>query len=49
MSPGLWSIDAIPLLGDSGAGDLVFHRLQQDADGTIRIATSAGSAPLCIP
>ncbi len=41
-APTVWRSGAVPLLSDSGAGDLVFHRLQQDADGTIRIATSAG-------
>lgn len=41
-APRIWRFNAIPLLGGDGTGDLVFHRLQQDADGTIRIATSAG-------
>lgn len=41
-APGVWRSDAIQLLSGGGTGDLVFHRLQQDADGTIRISTSAG-------
>lgn len=41
-APRVWRSDVIPLVRDGGTGDLVFYRLQQDADGTIRIATSAG-------
>ncbi|MEO8591157.1 MAG: histidine kinase dimerization/phosphoacceptor domain-containing protein, partial [Flavobacteriales bacterium] len=32
----------MPLLSDDRAGDLVFHAIQQDEDGTIRLSTSKG-------
>ncbi len=41
-APGVWRSTAVPLVSESGTVDLVFHRLQQDVDGTIRISTSAG-------
>lgn len=41
-APSVWGCDAIPLLPDDHEGDLVFHGIQQDDDGTIRLSTSKG-------
>ena len=41
-APATWRFTAVPLLGEQEPGDLVFHRIQQDADGTIRLSTSMG-------
>ncbi|MBK8500692.1 MAG: hypothetical protein IPL52_18175 [Flavobacteriales bacterium] len=41
-APPVWRTSAIPLLPENRVGDLVFHALQQDDDGTIRISTSKG-------
>lgn len=42
FAPAVWRCEAVPLLPDGRAGDLVFHAIQQDADGTIRLSTSKG-------
>lgn len=41
-APQVWRFLSVQLVADSAGGDLVFHRLQQDPDGTIRACTSAG-------
>ncbi len=38
----VWRFNTTQLLPDEEPGDLAFHKLQQDADGTIRISTSRG-------
>ncbi|MBK8339285.1 MAG: hypothetical protein IPK99_04450 [Flavobacteriales bacterium] len=38
----VWHFAPTKLLADDVPGDLVFHNLQQDANGTIRISTSRG-------
>jgi two-component sensor histidine kinase len=38
----VWRFTTLPLLPDDRSNDLVFHNLQQDASGTIRIASSKG-------
>lgn len=41
-APRVWRFDVLPLTHGDHAGDLVFHKIQQDEDGTIRISTSKG-------
>lgn len=41
-APDVWQFSTVPLLPEATAGDMVVHALQQDVDGTIRIATSRG-------
>ncbi|MCC6401960.1 MAG: hypothetical protein IT227_14450 [Flavobacteriales bacterium] len=41
-APSVWRFTALPLLPEGRPGDLVFHAIQQDDDGTIRISTSKG-------
>ena len=40
--PEVWRFTITQLLPDDEPGDLVFHKIQQDDNGTIRIATSRG-------
>lgn len=42
FKPKVWRFRTIPLLRDDERGDLVVYRLQQDADGKVRISTSGG-------
>ncbi len=42
FAPSVWRCAAVPLLPDDRAGDLVFHAIQQDVNGTIRLSTSKG-------
>ena len=42
FAPSVWRCTEVPLLPDDRAGDLVFHAIQQDEDGTIRLSTSKG-------
>ncbi len=41
-APAVWRFAAVALLPDDHSGDLAFHNLQQDDDGSIRISTSKG-------
>lgn len=42
FAPAVWRCEAIPLINADRAGDLEFHAVQQDDDGTVRISTSKG-------
>ncbi len=42
FAPSVWRFNAVRLLPDERAGDLVFHAIQQDDNGTVRISTSKG-------
>lgn len=41
-APASWRFRSTALLRDEDPGDLVFHQIQQDQDGTIRLSTSMG-------
>lgn len=41
-APSVWRFNAVPLLPDQRDGDLVFHAIQQDKNGTVRVSTSKG-------
>ena len=41
-APSVWRCETVPLLSGDQTGDLVFHAIQQDDDGVIRISTSKG-------
>lgn len=41
-APSVWTCAALPLLPEDHAGDLVFHAIQQDEEGDVRLATSQG-------
>ena len=42
FAPAVWPFSIIPLERDEEPGDIAFHKLQQDDDGTLRISTSRG-------
>lgn len=42
FAPEVWPFHITPLQSEEEPGDIVFHNLQQDDDGTLRIATSRG-------
>lgn len=42
-APPVWRFQGVQLVPDHVPEDLVFHALQQDGDGTVRISTSGGT------